>query len=25
MAGIDGDGAPVEVLLRRALQRVGAP
>ena len=24
MAGIDGDGAPVEVLLRRALQRVGS-
>jgi Holliday junction DNA helicase RuvA len=25
MAGIDGDGAPVEVLLRRALQQVGTP
>jgi holliday junction DNA helicase RuvA len=25
VAGIDGDGAPVEVLLRRALQQVGAP
>jgi Holliday junction DNA helicase RuvA len=25
MSGIDGDGAPVEVLLRRALQQVGTP